>query len=72
MKISKIEKIKTANISIPAVCVEEHDCKSYIPLSGVDEQKRVKNVNVCLYENRMGYSNFEIYPIPPFTKNQVK
>jgi hypothetical protein len=70
MKIFKIEKIKTVRIETSVVCVgEERDRKSYSPGSGVSEQKMV---NVCLYETRMGYPSFEIYPIPPFTKNQVK
>jgi hypothetical protein len=68
MKIFTLEKIKTEGVEIPAVCVEKRDCKPY---SLVSEQKMGKNVNVCLYENRMGYPSYEIYPIPPLV-NRVK
>jgi hypothetical protein len=65
MKIFTVEKIKTEGIEIPAVCVEEHDRKSYSPVSGVDEQKMG---NVCLYENRRGYPSYDIYPILPLVE----
>jgi hypothetical protein len=67
MKIFTIEKIETVGIEIPAVCVGEGRGRklSYTTVSGVDEQKMG---NVCLYENRMGYSSSEIYPIPPLVE----